>query len=72
LALFALGSAAAVASFFVKDHMGIDPKHAMAGLITVPYFLKVLLGREPGLLARVSFYVGGILLLSLWLQYWGW
>jgi hypothetical protein len=47
---------AAAASFFVKDHLNIDPKIAAGILLGAAWWGKGLLGKKPGRLADLGRY----------------
>jgi hypothetical protein len=76
LTLIALAWVSALASFFVKGHMGHDPKLALAVLLTTPSLALSLLGRKSGFwtekLTALGAYVGGALFLCVFLQWMGW
>jgi hypothetical protein len=76
LTLIALACVTAVASFFVKDHMGMDPKFAAGVLLSMPSLALGLLGRKPGIIAaqliEMARYVGGALFLCVFFHWMGW
>jgi hypothetical protein len=71
-ALVAVGTVASVASFCVKGHMGIAPKHAIIMLLGAPYLLMVLAYREPPNILVVGFYVAALLGLVSFVEWLGW
>jgi hypothetical protein len=54
LIFLALACVSALASFVVKDHMGIDPKIAAGILLMAAGFGRELMGKKPGRLAELG------------------
>ena len=66
LVFLGLAVIAAAASFFVKDHINIDPKIAAGILLGAAWWGKGLLGKKPGPLADLGLYLGlALFLLAL-------
>lgn len=66
LVFLGLAVIAAARSFFVKDHLNIDPKIAAGMLLGAAWWGKGLLGKKPGRLADLGLYLGlALFLLAL-------
>lgn len=72
LIFLALACVIALASFFVKDHLSIDPKIAAGILLMAGGFGKALMGKMPGRLAELGAKATVVLWGYSFVQWLGW